>query len=188
MAAEPNIERALTRYPWYRPPDPVWAPHELLSRLRARLKSIDSRLDVWWNAEWKDDDPERPGRWGVVCFGQQTGWGFVFYVEGVGGSYKHVDETLLNPILAELDRRDHEKHPELVDVAGQQYEEQRAAEKNAAAGRKAILGVAKDQIDRNFGIKQTFGPGKLRSRNHQYDSLVNTEEGRAVLNDRKIEL
>lgn len=188
MAAEPNIDRALVRYPWYTPPDPAWAPRELLSRLRARLREVDSRLSIWWNAEWKDNDPKRPGRWGVVCWGQTTGWGFVFYVEGVGGEYKDLDPSILNPILAELDRRDHTKHPELVDPAREQKMEADAQEKNAREGRKAILSVSKDQMDRNFGIKQTFGPGKVRSRKHKYDSLVNTDEGRAVLKERGIDL
>lgn len=83
----------------WRPKDPVWAPHETLGRLRARLKAYDRYYDVWWQPNNGIFDPERPGRWAVKHWSPNSGnWVTMLIWQTESGGYR--DPDAIDAIIA----------------------------------------------------------------------------------------
>lgn len=76
----------------WRPQDPVWAPHETLERLRARIKQYDAYYDVWWQSNNAVFDPERPGRWVIKHWSPNSGcWSTMLIWQTDTGGYRDPD-------------------------------------------------------------------------------------------------
>lgn len=83
----------------WRPKDPVWAPHETLERLRARIKQYDSYYDVWWQSNNGMFDPVRPGRWVVKHWSPNSGnWTTMLIWQTESGGYR--DPDAIDAIIA----------------------------------------------------------------------------------------
>lgn len=146
----------------YRPPDPEWADTALLEKVRQTLIREDPRLNLWWNPNWKSDDPEHPGRWSIVYWLNRTGcWSVVFYHEGAAGEFRPIDpssvavllhrlracqedaRTVQDRIDRERDERVNRQHRELVEALNENFEDVRA---------------------RAFGSRGIYAPGYIRKR------------------------
>lgn len=87
----------------FRPPDPVWAPHGALARVRARLKRYDPYYDVWWQTNNGMFDEERPGRWAVKRWSPQSGcWSTFLIWQTPTGGYRDIDceDAVVNMTLS----------------------------------------------------------------------------------------
>lgn len=84
----------------WRPKDPVWAPTEILERLRSRIKQYDPYYDVWWQPNNGMFDQERPGRWAVKHWSPNTGcWTTMFIWQTETGGYR--DPDAIDAIIAQ---------------------------------------------------------------------------------------
>jgi hypothetical protein len=136
-----------------RPKDPVWSSTPHLERVRARLsQQFDGQVTVWWAAsrerwrlmEWSNGG----GFWRPVCF-----W------EGPGGEYREPDaEGMVN----ELGRRMADGAAALRKV---EAHNERVEREKGREFREANDAYMADISARAMGIRQTFAPGMIRSRN-----------------------
>lgn len=136
----------------YRPADPIWASASHLADVRRRISAFDPRVALWWGGN--------RGRWRLMEWLNGQGiWSMVCYWEGPSGEYRVPEATGIIAKLASIAQR--------MDKLGEQLEA--AREKAIAASRKelrdACLEHAKDRLERVVGIRQTFGQGRIRSRN-----------------------
>lgn len=151
-----------TRQPWYQPDDPVWAPVEAVAQVRERLMATDPRLNVWWVHNWKKDDAKQPGRWAVVYFMQRARtWSVVYYWEGAGGEFRPLSIDCADAMVNAVRSREIE-----ADKLAKQCEDDN--EKRGAARKQELFdnlaAEARDVYARTVGVRQTFGPGYIRSR------------------------
>jgi hypothetical protein len=92
-----------TRYTWYRPADPAWADREAVGKVRAALKRMDPKLEVWWCPDWKCDDSVQPGRWAVMYWmAKARQWSVVFYWEDLAGGFKPMSTDCIEFMLRQL--------------------------------------------------------------------------------------
>lgn len=151
-----------TRFRHYRAPDPEWAGPELLERVRERLVGLDPRLNLWWNPNWKDDDPVRPGRWAVMFWLERTRfWSVVFYHEDPAGAFLPITPECIEPMLRRI-KACEEDVKKLSDRIDRERRERIARE--AEIMDRGLDVHTMDAAERIFGIRQTFGPGMNRKR------------------------
>lgn len=151
-----------TRYRHYRAPDPVWADKALLERIRLKLVSIDPRLNLWWNPNWKDDDREQPGRWAVMYWLERTGcWSVVFYHEGPAGEFRPLGPECIGQLVHRL-KACEEDAKVAFDRVERAAKERRELQREKLA--RALHDHSSDVMQRLFGVRQTFGRGANRKR------------------------
>jgi hypothetical protein len=96
-----------TRYSWYRPADSGWADRDTVGKIRKALKRLDPKLDLWWCQDWRPDDREHPGRWGIVYWmARARQWSPVFYWEGAAGEFKPISTDCIELLLRKLEECD----------------------------------------------------------------------------------
>lgn len=159
----------------FRPPDPVWASSTQLEEVRAGLAAFDPRVTLWWSSTHCCDDQVRPGRWRLVEWMPNHGnWSTICYWKGPQNQYR--EPGPLSAMTARLEKIARNMKELAAEVA-------RDAERNEKK-RKATLMTDlseynRDLFERQFGIKQTFGPGGIRSRagiRRGLDRGVNTNQ------------
>ena len=166
----------------WRPADPVWSPREALEKVRRAINAhFDGKLDVWWHDEWKPYDTRQPGRWAVMYWRDKAKeWSVVFYWETASGDFRNIDLDCITAFLNMLEEADCSKAGRSLKERRNQIEgaQEIQKEKRVAENRKAGLEYAEDHTARDFGIRQTFGPGHIRRREVKPKDLVNTNHNR----------
>ncbi len=115
----------------YRPPDPEWADAALLERVRQELVAENARNNLWWNPNWKEDDPKQPGRWAFMQWLERTHcWGVVFYFEGPAGEFRPIDPSSVGVLMHRVRacREDAVSLMKRIDAARRERNERRLAE------------------------------------------------------------
>lgn len=143
----------------FRPQDPIWAPAGHLEAVRKRLARHDPYISVWWSPLRRMDTSELAGRWRVVEWMPRNGnWSTAFYWEGPNGEYL---EPCAEAIIRKL-----ESIRVPANVAAQEVDatNERVTKKQRAELRAACEEDDREARARLLGIRQTFGPGYIRSR------------------------
>lgn len=149
----------------FRPPDPVWAPHETLERLRARIKQYDRYYDVWWQSNNGIFDPVRPGRWVVKHWSANTGnWSTWLVWQTESGGYR--DPDAIDAIISQAlsgDPAFNGKNLKEEDAKAEEHN-QKLDEKRKAARRAKNWEQAHDLAASQSGKRITIGVTDRRSK------------------------
>ncbi len=143
-----------TRYSWYCPPDPGWADRETVGKVRSALKRIDPKLSVWWCPEWKPNDSNQPGRWGIVYYmARAQRWSPVFYWETVAGDFLPLSTECIERILKMLEQMDTTKIGDVytIDKAAK-FMQERNEKKRSAELRDVLMQHMRDYGRRLAGV------------------------------------
>lgn len=172
-----HIDPGLVKYRWYRPADPVFVSVSEVMRCRESLKALDPKLDIWWNADWKNSDTKQPGRWAIMYWMERSHhWGVVKYWETAGGDFRPMTIDCVEQIkreLAEIDADKSGQDVKSVNRLADKLEQERKQKKHIESV-EALREFTNDMMERNFGVRQTFAPGYIRRRSVKASDLSKT--------------
>lgn len=133
----------------------------MLQSLRERLYKIDPKLEVWWVPNAKRTDPDQRGRWTVVYWmARENVWSAVFHWEDKDGKYRPVGIGVAEPIVEFLMARDFDPIEHNRKVEEREALEERKRQEELYD----TWNTGGDMMARVMGVRQTFGPGGIRSR------------------------
>lgn len=160
----------------FRPDDPSWAPRDTCQRVRAALRRLDSRLELWWWPRAEANDPKEKGRWAIMFWRDKVlCWSVVFYWQGVAGEYRPLSIDALQPILNHLAACDADNGKDAGKLDREMREKAARSEaKEKQDFSEAQAEYAADHMARNFGIRQTFAPGYIRRRTVKHSDVART--------------
>lgn len=147
----------------FRPRDPDGVSQALVARARRLLADYNPRLNLFWSP-WAETErhPDVPGRWRVVeWLPNLANWTTAFFLKGPGGEYRSPEP--MEPHLERLKRGDQRLRDAAAEVDAHNA---RVDELRRRELREALREYWDDWLARfgPNGTRQTFGPGRLRTR------------------------
>ena len=135
----------------YRPPDPIWVSTPHMADVRARLAQFDSRVTAWWGAN--------RGRWQIMEWSNAGDcWRRICFWSGTNGEYRECDADGMIQHIAKM------CGDLATKIASIEKHNEKIEREKGQAFRAANEEYLRDMAARAMGVRQTFAPGMIRSR------------------------